>query len=601
MHPRPRQTDLLTTKLPPELIIDIFTRVLQPPARTHWTAYTPPHTPLTPFFFAKICAHWRVLTQGAPELWGSLTLTLHPRHYPTQVALLREWLVVRSGGRPLDVILRGRGEGAGDAEGDAEDAEAGWWEMHPPREVVRLLAGASRRWRSADLFIPALCYPDLACMHRAIDGGQGGALPLLQVLTLRAPDGLHAQTSHPAALFADAPNLVRLALKGLCPPPSGPQLPLSNLTHLSAQDLSVSECYRTLRAAPALQAVRLDCVHQAGEFVYAAGEAIVLEALRRLEVRNVGNGVARAVLGSLVVPRLEEVCVGLGFSFEDRERFGMGCVVDLVRRGVQYGGGEGRSACGARTGAGVRRMEVVNVRLVEEELVDCLEVMPGLEELVLHVEYPKTSQGMFISDVFLGALVGSGTPSGGYGVFDKPLVPKLRVLEYSGPVDVSGRALQTMLEVRTGAVRIPGCAPVAKLERVYIESTSGVNLSREVQVALKGLSAGAVGQGGGGLDLTLTNGYVSWIHDDWVTVRQNPKGAPSLEPLVFGGDRSRSNMHSHSSSGSITSGGGGVRTSGVGASSSLTVGLKKVLLSRRSQTPGVPPPRKPLTNPLARP
>ncbi|EAU83727.2 hypothetical protein CC1G_05631 [Coprinopsis cinerea okayama7 len=573
------QSDRLTKYLPPELILDIFSRVLQPEQRAKWTSYSPPKTTLTPFFLGKICRAWRYLTWASPDLWSNLTLSLHPDHYPTQVALLRQWLH-RCGNQPLVITLCGLG-----------GEEDQYWEAHPPREIFRQLASVATRWKHVDIFLPYPCYTDLSLVRNR--------LSQLQSLIIRPPDGVDVMFNHKLDFFQNAPSLTNLSIFGLYY--SGcTMLPWNQLSTLSGQDFCVDDCYTMLRNAPNLVQCRFNSVHQPSDFAYPSRTPIRLPRLQTLELSSIGNMVATAFLYSLEVPVLKSLKLSLGFSFDDRESFSLSSLTSLI----------GRSGCSTA----LQRLSVTNIRLIEQELIDCIACTPFLTHLRLHVEYPKTFPGMFISDTFLAALCPPSMREPGVAAilpFDRPLLLKLKALEYSGPVNITGRALQIMLEfrwppgqqhpprqhsprssfsgdqsnIKDSPTNARPASTVDRLRHVLIESTIPVYLAQEVQASLRALVSK-------GMDLILTNGYTSWIHDNWLPIHD------SVESPQMGSDRD----HGHWDPGRLSSTSTSSSLSASTSNQSLTMtALPKILLTRRSEIPGLPPPRKPLMNPPTKP
>ncbi|KAF5334189.1 hypothetical protein D9611_014496 [Ephemerocybe angulata] len=566
-------SDLLTTFLPAELVIDIFSRVLVSNSRRKWTDVSPPHTPLTPFFLGKICRSWRSVAWNNSELWTSLTLTLEREHYEAQVSLLDLWLE-KSGTHPLDITIRGPG---GDEEED--------WELNPPHEIMRKLAAVSERWRSMDMFIPHPCYIDLACMR--------SRLPLLQNLSIRPPDCVEPLFNHKLDFFSYAPSLTNLSIGGLYFS-EAIDMPWAQLQSLLGQDFLADDCYTMLESAPNLRVCRFDVIHQSSDFAYPSSSTISLSHLHTLELSDVGNMLATVFLYSLELPSLASLTLDLGFSFDDWEYFSMSSVTSLI----------GRSGCAAS----LQKLSITNLRLVEQELIDCLASAPNLAELGLHVEYPKTPPGMSLSDTFFAVLSPPSTRSvetASVLPFDRPLVPKLRWFEYSGPVNVTGYTVRTLLSYRWNQDTFNAASPsphaVAKLEHVSIESTSILSFPRSDQAALRELAAA-------GMDLILTNGYTSWIHDNWVSINEVIRAQHALRKALstegmlngkareidLGGEADGEGVwvpnrpsHAHSYSFPLIP----PQDRAVGA----------VLLTRRSQTPGIPPPRRPLSNSTSKP
>ena len=514
--------DILTSQLPVELVIDIFLRILPPKNRKDWTDTSPPHATMSPFLLSSVCPSWRTIIFSTPELWIFLNLTLHERHYVTQVELLRLW-IANSGSHPLEIVLRGPG-------GDDEE----YWELHPPHEVFEELIKVSERWKTADIFVPYPCYASLSYIqHR---------LPLLQSLHIRPPDGIDAEFDYKLSFFSSCPRLTFLNLSNIYFQ-DALTLPFAQLRTLEGIDFLVEECYTMLaRAAPSLETCRFASIHQSSDFAYPSRETITLPHLHTLSLSSLGNMLATVFLYSLLTPSLTSLSLSLGFSFDDWEPFSFRSITSLVER------------CGC--GKTLKYLKLVNVRLVEQELMTCLSVLPELEELHLHVEYPKSTAGMALSDIFMSGLIPPHLRLRGVPAdlrwpsshhrpqspqeevnYDAPLiVPKLRVFEYSGPLrHISDHAIRTMLECRWRGLSFntpspqmksstltlgsqPSIASETKLERCIIESASSIDFSPSTKAALRALFED-------GMELVLTNGYTSWIHDNWIPVSNIVKWA----------------------------------------------------------------------------
>ncbi|KAJ2932395.1 hypothetical protein H1R20_g4721, partial [Candolleomyces eurysporus] len=392
------QTDLLTRKLPAELVVDIFSQVVPPKLREKWSESSPPHTTLTPLSLSKICRSWRSIVWNTPMLWTYVTLTLNREHYETQVELLPGWLE-RSGHHPLTIIMRGPG---GDEEED--------WEIHPPHEVVRQLAEVSERWKEVDMFISYPCYKDLACIR--------SRLPLLERLTIRPPDGVDSAFDYKLDFFHDAPRLQDLTTNGLYYA-DATALPWHQLRYLHGQDFLVAEdCYSMLSNAQKLVVCRFNNVQQSSAFAYASPETIHLPCLQILELSSIGNMLAIAFLDSLSLPSLFELKLGLGFTFDDWKYFSISNLTSLARR----------------SGCSLQKLTLSKIRLVEQELIECLVFLPHLVELHLHAEYSKLSApGISISDTFLFAL--SPPSSRPFGVCH-PLPPRRISRSQTGGIGV---------------------------------------------------------------------------------------------------------------------------------------------------------------------
>jgi hypothetical protein len=139
--------DPLTSKLPTEIVSEIFTNVL-PDAIVSLYYLGSGSCRTMPFLLGSVCVAWRAIAWSTPRLWTSISLDL-AKINECHVDVVRGWLR-RSGGCPLYIHIYGQGHT------DNKDLE---------EEVLDLFAQCSDHWFFLALNVPVKYLPRINFAH----------------------------------------------------------------------------------------------------------------------------------------------------------------------------------------------------------------------------------------------------------------------------------------------------------------------------------------------------------------------------------------------------------------------------------------------------
>lgn len=380
------------SRLPPEILLEIFALACQAPSTT-------------PLFFGSICTSWRTLAWNTPTLWSSITLKVthpHPKS-DSQLQLLWEWLL-RANNLALNIKLF-----------TTEEDESTFLSFH---SIMEVLVTRSMYWGSIECLLPPQCHDILA----------RGDYPLLTKVLFRPPKGTISTFNQPPAMFARAPRLIDADLSGY--DFSSMYLPWDQLCKFHTQFLTVAECLKVLSQAPKLAQCYLHNVYLPDNHLFSPAlthSHLIHPTLATLDLMLV-KGSGTSLLDAVSLPALKE----LGLHYGGTENVPLRPVISLVSR----------SACQLRV------LTLSRTIFSEEDLVRCLEAIPTLQELfvcvreVTHVTLGHANGGG-LSDEFMARMLG---PREGDGrcLF----LPKLKVLSYEGPMTCSMNGLLDALEGR---------------------------------------------------------------------------------------------------------------------------------------------------------
>ncbi|KAF6747560.1 hypothetical protein DFP72DRAFT_1075228 [Ephemerocybe angulata] len=420
------------SRLPPEILLLVFTHCLSPAIAT------------TPLFLGAICARWRALAWGTPLLWSKLVLRVSRLHGPAQLRLLEAWLL-RAGTLPLHIhILPWE---------DSDEAT-----LQSFRSVLEVLVSRAPYWGSIECdVLPPHCHDLLRVTAPGVVFAQ------LKRVVFRPPKGAISTFSEPpSAMFEGdrVPVLEDVDLVGY--DFSSMRLPWGRLRVFRAQFLTVVEGVGVLRMCPGLERCVLENVYfpepHSGGTGTGQQQQLVHAGLETLDVTLV-KGAATALLDAVSLPSLRE----LGLHYVGTE-MPLLPVISLVSR----------SACV------LTKFEVSRSVFGEEDLVRCLEALPGLLELSVcvrevahpwgHVGPEVDSEGL--SEGFLRRVVG--------GVNGTCILPGLRRFGYEGPVGCEMGVVLDVLEGRwreEGAVRLEG-ARVASRGMLRMEEEDAARVEK---------------------------------------------------------------------------------------------------------------------------
>jgi hypothetical protein len=252
--------------LPTEITSEIF---------VHFLPHYPERPPLiglsSPHILGQICRTWREIAFSTPRLWRAIELKF-PTTSPTMALdLLRTWLS-RSKNCPLSISLQSR-----------------LLEV----DFIQAIIPHSERWEYIELKLP------IESLRLS-----GGDFPLLYSLTL-GPTTYAEEVDSLDAIspFSNAPRLNQVALCNTFGP-SEIQLPWSQLTSISVEFLTSTECTEILQHSAALREFRCDHVE------VAAGNILPVAPLRYLHSLKLGGSMGHQMLReALTTPALRHLTI----------------------------------------------------------------------------------------------------------------------------------------------------------------------------------------------------------------------------------------------------------------------------------------------------
>ncbi|KAJ7262361.1 hypothetical protein C8J57DRAFT_1183852 [Mycena rebaudengoi] len=256
--------------LPTEITSEIFVHFLPPyPERPPAIGLSSPH------ILGQICRTWREIALSTPRLWRAIELSLSTKYLAMALDLLRTW-VSRSKNCPLSIFL---------------SSYSGMVIV----DFIQAIIPHSERWEYIDLKLPIEVFQLI-----------GADFSLLCSLTLgpteytgfRETDSLDAISP-----FNNAPLLTQVTLFSNFRP-AEIQLPWSQLTSISAEFLTSTECTEILQHSAALREFRCDYV------VDDTGNRLPMAPLRHLHSLKLGDGVGQGeLLEALTTPALRHLTI----------------------------------------------------------------------------------------------------------------------------------------------------------------------------------------------------------------------------------------------------------------------------------------------------
>ncbi|KAJ7233885.1 hypothetical protein C8J57DRAFT_159026 [Mycena rebaudengoi] len=272
VHPGGQASQCRILTLPTDITTEIFLHFI--PAYPECPLLT---GPLSPTFLGHICRTWRDMAFSTPLLWRAIGLW-GLEHWEVKLHVLSIWLA-RSRTCPLSIFLTYHG---GDGEHDNFDFT----------RFLDVMIPHSARWEHIDLILPFE-------ILRMI----GIHFPLLRYLAL-GPTDPHTELSplNVISPFRNAPRLTRVDLSYYFDPFTI-MLPFSQLTSISAQLLTTSQCAEVLRQADALVEFKSD--------LFMEDENISTLHMKHLQSLKLGNSYAynsspsgQVLLDALTAPAL---------------------------------------------------------------------------------------------------------------------------------------------------------------------------------------------------------------------------------------------------------------------------------------------------------
>ena len=297
--------------------------------------------------FGSICRAWRGLAWSLPWMWSSISLVLdHPA--PDSAGLINEWLS-RSGQSALNIKLKC----------DALDEEARGTVL----DIISVVSRFSERWSHIVLDLPAPCYAALRCVE--------GRVPLIVFVSMGlrgAPDGL----PDPLEMFSVAPKLRVVHVDKF---PMHPiVLPIAQFHLLIGYQSDVTDTLGVLRTSPQLAWAMfkiLEDPHPQMSDPNIHPRPTVIPNLRLLFLTLIPTSSdMNRLLDNLTLPNLHTLRLITNDTVDDV--FGHSNFISFISR----------SACPLQ----FLSIDTTSMQLNDEDLLHCLEIMPSLAELDIHLE-----------------------------------------------------------------------------------------------------------------------------------------------------------------------------------------------------------------------
>ncbi|EIN03977.1 hypothetical protein PUNSTDRAFT_128533 [Punctularia strigosozonata HHB-11173 SS5] len=284
-------TESSISRLPPEVLGEIFWHCLPALPDAHFNLTFRPRTSEAPLSLARVCSLWRSIVLTTPRLHATLAIVQPAVHglLPPQGTYFRgqpvtalQTMIARAGNLPLDVLLRSRR-----------------WLPGEAKACARTICSVSPRLRDLDL------HYGCEDVVRKVFALPPDELPRLERLRIAS----HVLSGADHARVWAAPCLTSLELDNVrfAAPVALPALPLVRLTELvlkvHAPPVTVAQTLVILASAPALESltVRLDDAACAVE-AYEAGDQV----LEELELPMIKSILVRGADGGRGWPGLEE-------------------------------------------------------------------------------------------------------------------------------------------------------------------------------------------------------------------------------------------------------------------------------------------------------
>lgn len=271
-------------RLPHELLAQIFITICHADS-DKFLGDRHRHRKTTPLILSSVCTLWRAVALSSPRLWSYVSLCLSEVRYETQVKLLTEWFA-RSGVCPLTINLVFQNEAA--------------WTSVIPKELIKLLAQHSSRWRSVNLVLPEAWYPLLESIKDDLN-----LLRTVSTQPLWADCSLSPSKRKRLTLFESAPQLNDLHLNGYYL--TDVFLRWSQLTRITLQHVYLDECFYALPLTPNLSWCRIYTIliNEVNRPVTDPVKLIQLVKLQRFIVYSAAWGDLMRLLSFISFPLLE--------------------------------------------------------------------------------------------------------------------------------------------------------------------------------------------------------------------------------------------------------------------------------------------------------
>lgn len=94
-------------RVPPEILGEIFLRVLDAYVDFDFDSHSPPSPITTPLILSQICSEWRQICIGFPRLWNHIIISFDNDNHGRMIPLVKLWLD-RAQALPLSLAIRPR-------------------------------------------------------------------------------------------------------------------------------------------------------------------------------------------------------------------------------------------------------------------------------------------------------------------------------------------------------------------------------------------------------------------------------------------------------------------------------------------------------------
>ena len=376
---------------------------------------------VTPLFLGSVCNAWRTIAFRTSQLWNRVIIHLNERHSEAQGGLLRRWLS-RTRQRPLWIKVME------DESTTSENEDDNSWGIDvTSTKIIDILAEHSTQWHTVNLFLPSTWKQSLSRIRNN--------LPNLKSITLRPAEG--SPTLSRVNAFSLARALRNITIIGYSI--SEIFVPWAQLERVDGEYFCVSEALDVLRMCPCL--LRAQFTQLSRGLPPFLPPPVQHDQLEALELILDSSDQLHRFFGAMTLPNLKELVL----SLSDDESL-LGAVMPLLRR----------SGCAAS----LTHLHLVGQTPMEDELIGCLEELSGLEVFLLI--NPVMSGGKLTDRILRLMKPMSNLCSAKHRAHTEDideemdqgengescLLPRLRRLEYQGPIAFDSRTLVEILVSR---------------------------------------------------------------------------------------------------------------------------------------------------------
>jgi hypothetical protein len=326
-------------QLPPELTSEIFVTYL---AHHEWDGLTSCLSDVlisrTPLLFGRICSAWRELAWSTPKLWSSMQLDLENNNIDP--ILVNQWLD-RSGSLPLSICALLRCE-------DYDQTAV---------VIMDAIAQHTERWCNIAFELPIFCYDSFKD-----DDNLKCYLPNLQHIFI-GKESLGLDEFSRFDIFSVTPQLRSLSLKGV--DVSDCVFSTNNLTKLRIEGECIDACMDILQRSPhIIECAFVNVQNTTSSIKHSLSNQL---QLLRLEIPEEYDESIADIFNALTVPALRKF-----HFYAEGQSLPPNSFISLMTR----------SSCSLQT----LTLEFVSVGLdanSDDELLQCLDAIPSLQELTL--------------------------------------------------------------------------------------------------------------------------------------------------------------------------------------------------------------------------